>query len=97
MPHINHRRGETRTFVVRKNNWSTRKTYQPRYFGSNRLKSGLCPIEMWMTVGFGGPFCTCCTMWPIGAREWKQYTHRYNRRVTKKEAIKAGLLEYEEE
>ena len=98
MPHINYHRGETRTFVVRKDNWNTGKKKgsgfgSHRWFqGSQRWSSGMFRYEaMNNSMGPTSPFCPCCTLFPHGSREGKQHTNRYARRVVDKEVISLDL------
>ena len=54
MPHINYRRGETRTFVVRRT-----KTHPRGRWRRHAARKGLGRIY-WGLVGWGGFGCSCC-------------------------------------
>jgi len=92
MPKINYGRGETKEFVVRKNNWSTKKTYQCH--NGKRRKGGLCHVEVYFNVGYGGIYCACCTPYPQDSRRWKKEVSRYYRRVVNKRLIQEQFLDY---
>jgi hypothetical protein len=83
MPHINYRRGESRTFVVRKNNWSTR----------GRRKSGMGKRYQ-VHLGFGiRNWCPCCQPGNPSDRFWKRLANRIDR-IAGKKACEEGFREY---
>jgi len=66
MPHINYRRSEFRTFVVRKNNWSTSRTAQHTWGRGRKLRRGMYRHEVANRIAYGpyAPYCPCCTWYP---------------------------------
>ena len=99
MPHINYHRGESRKFVVRKNNWSTSKVSQHTKGRGKKFHGGLCRFQIVNKSTWGpyAPYCPCCSYAKPGDRSWKQETSRYSRRVIDKALIEEGLREWEED
>ena len=58
MPHINYSRGETRTFVVRRQNWPTAR--KKRWRGHHSRKGLRQRLNQFIKTGPGGWYCRCC-------------------------------------
>lgn len=87
MPHINYARGETREFVVRRNNWSTRANWLWRghYRMRRRKKTGMGKRYQ-VKLGFGiRNWCPCCQPGNPHDPYWKRAANRLDRIEGKRE------------
>jgi len=94
MPHINHARGETRTFVVRRENWTTRTRWT---FRRMRGRKGLAKRYM-VLAGFGlRNWCPCCQPMHLEGKQGRAATRLVNRRdrIQGQAQCAEGLAEWE--